>query len=73
MTTSFPLFESYCFSNATIPDEAKGGLDLSSYTATMTGGSGWRDPQSPADPDESKVYLVTAKMRTEEPDMPPER
>ena len=50
------------------PDKAKGGLDLSTYSATMQGGSSG-EIVNPGDPSGSRLYLsVTHK---EEPIMPP--
>ncbi len=64
-----PIFENNCL-NCHNPDEAKGGLDLSTYGATLTGGSGGSiiDPENP---DGSRLFtLMTHK---EEPHMPPEK
>ncbi|MEM0897232.1 MAG: c-type cytochrome domain-containing protein, partial [Verrucomicrobiota bacterium] len=62
-----PIFENYCL-ECHNQDESRGGLDLSTYGATMAGGSGG-EILNPGRSDESKVYLVTAKIEGEP--MPP--
>lgn len=64
-----PILENACL-NCHNPDEAKGGLDLTSYGATMTGGSGGAvvDPGNPAG---SRMFTTMA--HTEEPFMPPRK
>ncbi|MEM7146441.1 MAG: c-type cytochrome domain-containing protein [Verrucomicrobiota bacterium] len=64
-----PVFENHCL-NCHNPDKARGGLDLSSYGATMNGGSSG-DVVAAGDPSGSRV-LLTATHR-EEPFMPPEK
>ena len=62
-----PIFADRCLSCHN-PDKAKGGLDLSTYSATMQGGSSGEIVNS-GDPNGSRLYLsVTHK---EEPIMPP--
>lgn len=63
-----PIFEQSCL-NCHNPDKKKGDLDLSSYPATMTGGSGGK-VVVPGDGASSKLYTVTTGMT--EPVMPPE-
>ena len=64
-----PFFENACL-NCHNPDEAKGGLDLSSYGAMMAGGSGGEVVVT-QDAAGSRVYSLTA--HTEEPFMPPKK
>lgn len=64
-----PVLENACL-NCHNPDEAKGGLDLSSYGATMTGGSGG-SVVDPGNADGSRLFTLMA--HTEEPHMPPEK
>lgn len=64
-----PVLESSCL-NCHNPDESKGGLDLTSYAATMAGGSGGDVVQGGA-PDRSRLYTLSA--HTEEPHMPPNK
>lgn len=62
-----PILENSC-TNCHNPDKKKGGLDLTSYTAAMAGGSGGKI----ADPGEgasSRIFLTTT--HTAEPFMPP--
>ncbi|MFK7850263.1 MAG: c-type cytochrome domain-containing protein [Akkermansiaceae bacterium] len=61
------IFENSCF-NCHNPDKAKGGLDLTTYTNTMTGGSSGEivAPGSSAD---SRLYKSVAHL--EDPKMPP--
>jgi len=63
----FPILENKCV-NCHNTDEAKGGLDLASFGATMTGGSGGAVVVS-EDPKSSRLYTLAA--HTEEPIMPP--
>src|SRR5215472_14535429 len=49
------------------PDKKKGGLDLSSYQAILTGSDSGTIVQS-GDPDSSKLYKVVA--HTDDPNMP---
>jgi hypothetical protein len=63
----FPILDNKCVSCHNT-DEAKGGLDLASFGATMTGGSGGAIVVS-ADPKASRLYTLAA--HTEEPVMPP--
>ncbi len=62
-----PILENRCL-NCHNPDKAKGGLDLSSYTAMMSGGSGG-EVVTPMEAQGSRLYTLSA--RTEEPVMPP--
>jgi len=64
-----PIFENHCL-NCHNPDEAKGGLDLSTYGATLTGGSGGKVVIA-EDPSGSRVYSLMA--HTAEPFMPPRK
>ncbi|MEM1295595.1 MAG: c-type cytochrome domain-containing protein, partial [Verrucomicrobiota bacterium] len=64
-----PFLENACL-NCHNPDEAKGGLDLTSYAATMAGGSGG-DVVQAGNPDGSRLFTLTA--HTEEPVMPPNK
>lgn len=62
-----PILENSC-TNCHNPDKKKGGLDLTSYTAAMAGGSGGKI----ADPGEgasSRIFQTTT--HTAEPFMPP--
>ncbi|MDF1825158.1 MAG: hypothetical protein P1U68_10980 [Verrucomicrobiales bacterium] len=63
----FPILENKCL-NCHNADEAKGGLDLSTYGATLTGGSGGEIVVS-EDPGSSRLFTLSA--HTEEPFMPP--
>ncbi len=63
----FPLFEQSCL-NCHNPDKTKGGLDLSSYSGAMKGGSGGKIAEA-GDLD-SKLLVVV--RQTSEPKMPPE-
>lgn len=63
----FPVLESKCV-NCHNADEAKGGLDLSTYAATLAGGSGG-DVVTSEDPGGSRLFTLSA--HTEEPFMPP--
>ncbi|MEM6278443.1 MAG: c-type cytochrome domain-containing protein, partial [Verrucomicrobiota bacterium] len=62
-----PILENKCV-NCHNADEAKGGLDLSTYSATLSGGSGG-DVVASEDPGSSRLFTLTA--HTEEPFMPP--
>src|SRR5690606_33893916 len=62
-----PILEAKCV-NCHNTDEAKGGLDLASYGAALTGGSGGAVVVS-EDPKASRLYTLAA--HTEEPIMPP--
>jgi len=62
-----PILESKCTSCHN-PDEARGGLDVSSYAATMSGGSGGAIVAS-ENPGSSRLFTLSA--HTEEPVMPP--
>lgn len=63
----FPIFEQSCL-NCHNPDKAKGGLDLSSYTNAMKGGSGGKI----AEAGDTSSTLLTSVMRSGELKMPPE-
>ncbi len=63
----FPILDNKCLSCHNT-DEAKGGLDLASFGATMTGGSGGAVVVS-GDPKSSRLHTLAA--HTEEPIMPP--
>lgn len=65
----YPILENKCV-NCHNPDESKGGLDLSSYGAVLTGGSGGKIVE-PENPSGSRLYSLMA--HTEEPFMPPEK
>lgn len=62
-----PVFQQACL-NCHNPDKTKGGLDLSSFSATMKGGSGGKIVE-PADPASKLIAVV---KQTAEPKMPPE-
>lgn len=64
-----PILENKCL-NCHNPDEAKGGLDLSSYASMLAGGSGG-DVVTSEDPGASRLY--TLMSQTEEPFMPPKK
>ncbi len=63
-----PVLENKCFSCHN-PDKKKGGLDLTSYAALLSGGGGGAvvDPGNPA-----SSRLWTCSSKKEEPFMPPE-
>lgn len=65
----FPLFEDKCM-NCHNPDEAKGGLDLSNYGATMAGGSGGSIAEAE---NSGSSRLFTLMAHSEEPYMPPKK
>lgn len=62
-----PVFQQACL-NCHNPDKTKGGLDLSSFSATIKGGSGGKivEPGNPAS------TLIAVVKQTAEPKMPPE-
>lgn len=62
-----PIFEQACL-NCHNPDKAKGGLDLSSYTGTIKGGSGGKIVEVA---DTSSTLLAVLRQSIE-PIMPPE-
>jgi WD40 repeat protein len=62
-----PLFQQSCL-NCHNPDKAKGGLDLSTFSGTMKGGSGGKI----AEPGDTGSKLIAVVMQTSEPKMPPE-
>lgn len=62
-----PIFQQSCL-NCHNPDKAKGGLDLSSYTGTLKGGSGGKI----AEPGDAGSKLITVVLQSAEPKMPPE-
>jgi len=62
-----PILENRC-NNCHNPDEAKGGLNLATFSATLTGGSGGEIVIS-EDPGSSRLFTLAA--HTEEPIMPP--
>ncbi len=62
-----PLFQQTCL-NCHNPDKAKGGLDLSTYSGAMKGGSGGKI----AEPGDTGSKLIAVVLQTSEPKMPPE-
>src|SRR5688572_20956481 len=62
-----PLFQQTCL-NCHNPDKAKGGLDLSTFSGAMKGGSGGKI----AEPGDAGSKLIAVVMQTAEPKMPPE-
>lgn len=62
-----PIFQQTCL-NCHNPDKTKGGLDLSSFSAAMRGGSGGKI----AEPGDTGSKLIAVVMQTSEPKMPPE-
>lgn len=62
-----PIFEQSCL-NCHNPDKTKGGLDLSSFAATLKGSSGGKIVQA----GDNASSLLAAVMQTGEPKMPPE-
>jgi mono/diheme cytochrome c family protein len=62
-----PLFEQACL-NCHNPDKTKGGLDLSTFAATMKGGSSGKI----VEPGDIASTLVNLVKQTAEPKMPPE-
>jgi len=63
----FPLFQQSCL-NCHNPDKTKGGLDLSTYSGAMKGGSGGKI----AEPGDVNSKLVIVCLQTGTPKMPPE-
>jgi WD40 repeat protein len=63
----FPIFEQSCL-NCHNPDKTKGGLDLSSYTNTIKGGSGGKIVEA----GDTASTLLKAVTGTGENKMPPE-
>ena len=63
----FPIFEQACL-NCHNPDKTKGGLDLSSFTGAMKGGSGGKI----AEVGDASSKILTSILRTTGPKMPPE-
>ncbi len=63
-----PLLENKCFSCHN-PDKAKGGLDLTTYSSMMAGGSGGELVVS-GQPADSRLFRSISHL--EEPQMPPE-
>ncbi len=64
---AFPIFQQACL-NCHNPDKAKGGLDLSSFTAALKGGSGGKI----VEPGDVGSSLISAVLQTGEKKMPPE-
>ncbi|TAE73540.1 MAG: hypothetical protein EAZ84_12655 [Verrucomicrobia bacterium] len=62
-----PLFQQSCL-NCHNPDKAKGGLDLSTFSGTMQGGSGGKI----AEPGDPSSKLLAVVLQSAEPKMPPE-
>lgn len=62
-----PLFEQACL-NCHNPDKTRGGLDLSTFAATMKGGSSGKI----VEPGDASSTLVKLVKQTAEPIMPPE-
>ena len=62
-----PIFRDKCF-GCHNPDDAKGGLSLSTYSGLMEGGSSGAVVE-PGEPDSSRLYLLMAHR--EKPIMPP--
>jgi mono/diheme cytochrome c family protein len=62
-----PIFQQACL-NCHNPDKTKGGLDLSSYTGTMKGGSGGKI----VEPGDVASTLIAVVKHSAEPAMPPE-
>ncbi len=62
-----PVFQQSCL-NCHNPDKTRGGLDLSTYTGAMKGGSGGKI----AEPGDTGSRLLAVVMHTAEPVMPPE-
>ena len=63
----FPIFQQSCL-NCHNPDKTKGGLDLSSFTLTLKGGSGGKI----AEPGDTNSPLITSVQQTGDKKMPPE-
>src|SRR6056297_1392832 len=64
----FPIFEQSCL-NCHNPDKQKGGLDLSSYSGALRGGSGGKIAKPG---DGAGSVLFTSVTHTTENKMPPE-
>jgi WD40 repeat protein len=62
-----PLFQQSCL-NCHNPDKAKGGLDLSTFSGAMKGGSGGKI----AEAGDAGSKLLAVVLQTSEPKMPPE-
>ncbi len=62
-----PVFQQSCL-NCHNPDKAKGGLDLSTFSGAMKGGSGGKI----AEPGDTGSKLIAVVLQTAEPKMPPE-
>lgn len=62
-----PIFQQACL-NCHNPDKAKGGLDLSSFPATLKGGSGGKI----VEPGDVGSKLIALVEQSAEPKMPPE-
>lgn len=62
-----PVFQQSCL-NCHNPDKAKGGLDLSTYTGTLKGGSGGKI----VEPGDAGSSLLGVVEHTREPKMPPQ-
>ena len=62
-----PLFQQSCL-NCHNPDKAKGGLDLSTFSGAMKGGSGGKI----AEPGDTGSKLIAVVSHSAEPKMPPE-
>jgi hypothetical protein len=62
-----PLFQQSCL-NCHNPDKAKGGLDLSTFSGAMKGGSGGKI----AEPGDAGSKLIAVVTHAAEPKMPPE-
>lgn len=63
----FPIFQQACL-NCHNPDKTKGGLDLSSFTAALKGGSGGKI----VEPGDTGGSLISSVQHTGENKMPPE-
>jgi len=61
------IFQQSCL-NCHNPDKAKGGLDLSTFSGAMKGGSGGKI----AEPGDAASKLIAVVLQTSEPKMPPE-
>lgn len=63
----FPIFQQSCM-NCHNPDKTKGGLDLSTYSTAMKGGSGGKI----AEPGDGSSKIINLLHQTADPKMPPE-
>jgi hypothetical protein len=63
----FPIFQQSCL-NCHNPDKTKGGLDLSSFSSTIKGGSGGKI----VEPGDVGSVLITCVQHTSDKKMPPE-